>query len=79
MTAPRPAYPETSVPFVFPTPGVRTWTAPAPSFFGTCNAAGTAEDEHVCPVGVQKTHGRVYGCDCVCHHERRTRLTSPKG
>lgn len=74
MTAPRPPYPETKVPFVWPTPGVRTWQAPARSYFGTCNPAATAED-HVCPVGVQNVNGRVYGCDCVCHQADRVRLS----
>lgn len=74
MSAPRPAYRETQVPFVFPTPGVRTWTPPAQSFFGTCNPAATAED-HVCPVGVYKVRGRVMGCDCLCHVTRRTALS----
>lgn len=73
MTAPRPPYPEVGE-FVFPTPGVRTWKAPERSYFGTCNAAATAED-HVCPVGVQNVNGYVYGCDCVCHQADRARLS----
>ncbi|MBF9068544.1 hypothetical protein [Streptacidiphilus fuscans] len=71
---PRPAYPETKVPFVWPTVGVRTWTAPERSYFGTCNAAGMADD-HVCPVGVYRINGRVLGCDCRCHARRRARLS----
>jgi hypothetical protein len=78
VTAPRPASPETQVPFVWPAPGVRTWRAPERSFFGTCNQAGTADD-HVCPVGVYRINGYVTGCDCVCHAERRARLANPKG
>lgn len=61
------------MPFTWPTPGVRTWTAPARSYFGTCNAAASADD-HVCPVGVYRISGRVMGCDCACHVERRVAL-----
>ncbi|MBF9066573.1 hypothetical protein [Streptacidiphilus fuscans] len=78
MSAPGEPYPETKVPFVWPVLGVRTWTPPDQSFFGTCNATGTADD-HVCTVGVQKVNGHVYGCDCLCHAERRARLANPKG
>lgn len=75
MTAPRPPYPETQVPFVFPTPGQRTWKAPERSFFDECTANATADARHVCRVGVRNVNGRVYGCDCVCHQANRTRLS----
>lgn len=75
MTAPRPAYPETKVPFTWPTPGVRTWAAPAQSYFDECSASAAAGDEHMCRVGVQNVNGYVYGCDCVCHQADRVRLS----
>ncbi|MEY9849592.1 hypothetical protein ABH940_006701 [Streptacidiphilus sp. BW17] len=76
MSGPRPAYPEYPVPFDRPMPGARTWTPPARSHFGTCNAA--TADDHVCPVDVYRINGRVMGCDCSCHDERRVRLRGAK-
>lgn len=79
MTGPRPAYPECSVPFVWPTVGVRTWVAPRLSYFGDeCSANGDVGHRHRCPVGVYSIGGRVYGCDCGCHDERRVKLAGPK-
>ncbi|MEY9941401.1 hypothetical protein ABH932_005983 [Streptacidiphilus sp. MAP5-52] len=74
--SPRPAYPETLVPFTWPTPGVRTWQSSNGGTYVFPGCTGVSDCACSCGVGVYKVNGRVYGCDCPGHDARRARLAA---
>lgn len=71
----RPPYPECRVPYVRPTPGVRTWQSSAgDAGYVHAGCTGDADCVCACAVGVYNVNGRVYGCGCHGHDGRRARL-----
>lgn len=75
MSAPRLPYPPLRE-WTWPKRGVRTWSAPAQSFFGACTGQPDCDSNASCPVGVVVTvNGGPYGCDCPCHAERLARAS----
>ncbi|MEY9937270.1 hypothetical protein ABH932_000583 [Streptacidiphilus sp. MAP5-52] len=72
---PRLDYPTPPVQFTWPTPGVRTWEPSNGGRYVFPGCSDTADCQCACSVGVGKVSGRVYGCDCPGHEERRAQLT----
>jgi hypothetical protein len=69
---PRSAYPALRE-WNWPTPGVRTWTPPAKSFFGPCTGTPSCSSGASCPVGVITTlSSGPHSCDCPCHDTLRS-------